>query len=316
MLTWGLIMAVVRSGIYLEDNPPVRKQFRVGRRSQVKPVIVLHTAEGGTDFSGADSKAENVASYLRTADRAGSYHLLGDADSIIQLVKFENEAYQDGTGSNPWAVGISLSMNSADWPRLSSQRKEEFVDSAAQMAVMAATWMQSIGLQAPAAVRLSKALSDSRGASGFISHGDRDPARRSDPGIDFPWSDFFETYNQMLNFGEGAESNESLTTEALTKELQRLVGATSDGIVGPKTMAALNKNWLGRDETFDSSVADTFVNNPVLIKWVQRQINVNENFGLTVDGQYGAITEQAVIEHLDRSGVIAAESYLALLEKF
>ena len=38
-------MATVRDGIYLEDNPPARSQFRVGRRDPVKSVIVVHTAD-------------------------------------------------------------------------------------------------------------------------------------------------------------------------------------------------------------------------------------------------------------------------------
>ena len=302
-------MAIVREGIYLEDNPPVRSQFRIGRRAPVKPVIVVHTAEGGTDRVGPDPKAENVANFIRTRNDAGSYHLLGDSDSIIQLVRFENEAFQDGTGSNRWAIGISLAMNAADWAGLPSARRDQFVATAGQMAAMAATWLADRGLALPEPRLLTKAESDRASASGFISHARRDPTRRSDPGRDFPWTDFFRSYQQALS-----DTGVQPDRDALIRQLQALVGATPDGIVGPRTMAALNQNWLGRDASFDESVANTFTNNPRLIEWVQTRINARDGFSLVVDGIYGPATEGAVVGVLDRSGVVAAESFLALVE--
>lgn len=301
-------MATVREGIYLEDNPPARSQFRVGRRSPVKPVIVVHTAESGTDRSGADPKAENVADFIRDRSSAGSYHLLGDADSIIQLVRFENEAFQDGTGSNRWAVGISLAMNATDWPSLTSARRTELTDTAAQMAFIAAQWFQSRGLAFPEARLLTKVESDGSSASGFISHARRDPTRRSDPGAAFPWFDFFRRYQDLLADG-GLEPDR----EALIRQLQSLVGATPDGIIGPMTIAALNNNWLGRDESFDDSVAETFSNNPLVVEWVQKRIDAQEGFSLVVDGDFGPATEAAVIGFLGRGGVVSAESFVTLV---
>ncbi len=273
----------------------------------MKSVIVVHTAEGGTYTVGADPKAENVANFIRNRSDAGSYHVLGDSDSIIQLVRFENEAYQDGTGSNRWAIGISLSMNSADWPNLTAARRSAFTTTAAEMAVIAARWLGDRGLAFPEARLLTKSQSDAPNASGFISHARRDPARRSDPGAQFPWTEFFRMYRQLL-------SNGSLepTPEELTRELQALVGATPDGIIGPQTMAALNRNWLGNDDSFDESVADTFVNNPRVVEWVQARINAKDNFSVVVDGIFGPGTERAVTTCLDRGGVVTAESFIAL----
>ncbi len=302
-------MATVRDGIYLEQNPPARSQFRVGRRDPVKSVIVVHTAEGGTDRSGSDNQAENVANFIRNRNTAGSYHLLGDADTIIQLVRFDNEAFQDGTGSNRWAIGISLAMNAADWPTLTTGRRTEFTTTAAQMAVIAARWLSDRGLAVPEAQRLTKAQSDRSDASGFISHARRDPTRRSDPGAGFPWSDFFRVYRQILSDG-GVEP----TQDELTRELQALVGTAADGIVGPQTLAALNRNWLGRDESFDDSVAETFSNNPRVIEWVQARINTKDGFSVVVDGDFGPATEGAVKTYLGRGGVVTAESFLKLVE--
>jgi len=302
-------MATVRQGIYLEDNPPVRDQFRVGRRDPVKSVIVVHTAESGTDTSGPDPKAEAVASFIQRRSDAGSYHLIGDADSIIQLVRFENEAYHDRTGSNRWAIGISLAMNAADWPNLSSARRAELVATAGQMAAIAARWLHQRGLDLPQPVLLTKAQSDRADASGFISHGRRDPTRRTDPGAGFPWTEFFQRYQQSLS-----DTSLEPDRDTLIRQLQRLVGTTPDGIVGPLTIAALNRNWLGYDPSFDPSVADTFVNNPRVIEWVQTRVNARDGFAIAVDGAYGPRTEAAVKTLLGRGGVVTADSFLLLVE--
>ena len=302
-------MATVRDGIYLEDNPPARSQFRVGRRDPVKPIIVVHTAESGTDRSGADPKAENVANFIRGRSTAGSYHLVGDADSIIQLIRFDNEAFHDRTGSNRWAIGISLAMNAGDWPSLSASRRAEFVATAGQMAAIAARWLRDRGLELPEPRLLTKTESDRLDASGFISHARRDPTRRSDPGAGFPWTSFFAAYQQSL--GDGGDDP---SRDAVIRQLQRLVGTTPDGIIGPLTIAALNRNWVGNDDSFDSSVADTFVNNPRVIEWIQARINVRDGFSVDVDGIYGPRTEAAAKTLLQRGGVITAESYVLLVE--
>ena len=141
-------------------------------------------------------------------------------------------------------------------------------------------------LSAPEPRLLTKVESDRSDASGFISHARRDPTRRSDPGAGFPWTDFFRSYQQQLSDG-GIEPDR----DTLIRQLQSLVGTTPDGIVGPQTRAALNRNWLGRDASFDPSVADTFVNNPRVVEWVQTRINARDGFSVSVDGQFGPRTD-------------------------
>lgn len=215
-------MAEVRAGIYLEEHPPKRAQSRA-RRDDVRSVISIHTAESGTDFAGIDLKAENVARFIRDRTTAGSYHLVGDSDSIVQLLDMNLEAFQARGGSNRWAIGISLAMNAADWAKLSTARRGQFVDTAAQMSVIAARWLQARGLPAPAAVRLTKAQAFRGDASGFIDHARLDPARRSDPGVGFPWQQFFRSYQAQLTQSGGETVTELTDIEDVTMDLQRLL---------------------------------------------------------------------------------------------
>ncbi|MGH1489430.1 MAG: peptidoglycan-binding domain-containing protein [Acidimicrobiales bacterium] len=104
------------------------------------------------------------------------------------------------------------------------------------------------------------------------------------------------------------------TRDELTRELQRLAGTTPDGIVGPQTRAALNRNWLGRPESFDLSFSLRFVNDEDLVRWVQRRINTRSRGQLEIDGNFDETTEAAVVSHLQRAGIVAAESYLTLLD--
>jgi len=239
----------VRPGIYLEDAPPHRTQYRVGRRQPgIRSVVTVHTAESGLDLRGGDEKAENVAEFIRRRDTAGSYCLLGDRDSIIQLVRFENEAFHDGTGSNRWSVGISLAMNADAWPTLSVAHRAEYVESAATMAVMAARWMVSQGLEAPRAQLLTKWQSERPDASGFISHALRDPTRRSDPGRHFPWVQFLDRYSELL---DGDTQMARIEDEDLVSFVQGYWNAENperlldvDGDWGPKTDGAVSKEWL------------------------------------------------------------------------
>lgn len=235
-------MAEVRAGIYLEDNPPARAQSRE-RRDDVQSVISIHTAQSGTDLHGPDPKAENVARFISNRADPGSYHLIGDADSIIQLLDMALEAHQSRGGSNRFVISISLAMNAGDWGKLSKPRRFQFVDTAGQMAAIAARWLQERGLAVPAAVRLTKVQAFKRGASGFIDHARLDPARRTDPGEGFPWSEFFRAYHAHLTQTGGIDTVADLTDlETKAMDLQRLLrswgvdlgetGPNGDGVDG------------------------------------------------------------------------------------
>jgi hypothetical protein len=50
------------------------------------------------------------------------------------------------------------------------------------------------------------------------------------------------------------------------------------------------------------------------VAWVQRRLNARGGLDLAVDGLYGSASEAAAVGDLARSGVVAAESFVALLE--
>lgn len=184
-------------GIYLLDNPPARDQYRSPRRKRPTGLTVIHTAESVMDSLGPDTGAEDVAAFIRRRSDAGSYHDLVDSDSVIQLVRYEDEAYQDGTGSNPFALSISFALKTTDWVKLSPEKRAAFLRQGAVAFARQQAWLRANGYPTTPLRRITKAQSDA-GEAGFISHAERDPARRTDPGRDFPWGEFFAACRAAL----------------------------------------------------------------------------------------------------------------------
>lgn len=183
---------------YLEQHPPEIRQFRRPRRAKPSGVVVVHTAESAPDTTGPDTGAENVANFIRTRTTYGSYHDLADSDSIVHLVPYDAEAYGDGTGSNPHAYHVSAATQAAKWPSLSRGWREATVRNMARAAARYARWLKAEhGITIPARC-ITRAESEKK-TPGFISHGERDPGRRSDPGKDFPWQLFLSEYARELS---------------------------------------------------------------------------------------------------------------------
>lgn len=179
---------------YLDDHPPARTQMRCPRRAKPSGVIVVHTAESMLDLSGPDTGAEGVARFIAgRTDAAGSYHELCDSDSTVQVVRWTCEAFHDGTGTNPHSMGLSFALRAADWPSMDPARTDRFLRNGAGRAAAYAAWVKAEhGITIPAR-RVSRDASTAR-TPGFISHGERDPGRRTDPGAGFPWTRFLQLY--------------------------------------------------------------------------------------------------------------------------
>jgi hypothetical protein len=183
---------------YLQKHRPATRQFRE-RRAKPTGCIVVHTAENTPDTLGVDGGAEAVAAFIARRSDYGSYHILADSDSRIRLVPFSMAAYGDGTGSNEWAIHVSGATTAAAWKRLSPEYRAAIVVQMAQGAVTAARWVKrEYGITVPAE-RITRPQSEA-GRPGFISHGERDPGRRSDPGEDFPWDLFLATFRKGMGY--------------------------------------------------------------------------------------------------------------------
>ena len=184
--------------VYLIDHPPKTRQYRSPRREDPSGVIVVHTAENTPDTIPEDRGAEAVAAFIANRSDYGSYHVLADSDTAIQLVQYTDEAFHDATGSNPHSFGLSAATQAHRWTQMPDWWVEGTIENLAAAAVAYARWMAREHDIVIPPQRITREQSEQR-VPGFISHAERDPARRTDPGEAFPWSDFLREYEQQMN---------------------------------------------------------------------------------------------------------------------
>lgn len=182
-------------GYYLQDNP--NKSFgQFGwPRTKVSGAIGVHTAENNTDFDGADPGAEDVASWLTRRADPGSYHAIADADSRIKLIHPRYAAWADTT-NNAHAMSVSGAMQAARWRELSPARAAAITRNMAYAAAELVQDAIDAGLlSAPVPARRITAAEAVAGTrAGFYGHGETNPGRRYDPGQNFDWDLFLQTY--------------------------------------------------------------------------------------------------------------------------
>lgn len=263
---------------WLDDYPPVRSQFRVGRRDPVKPVVVVHTFEAHHRLW----TIEDAVHFIRHRGEAGSYHIIGHIPKVggvfhtRHMIDFDNEAFGDRTGSNRWAVHMALVMHAAEWANWYDDDPPNdldlLLDTAVEMALNIARWHIAEGRQPMAPVLLTKEQSDKPDASGFISHARRDPDRRTDPGGGFPWHVFLIRYAMTLR-SIGVDPMTTTETpnpyddyvaewqrdliESGYADLDRVDGSTmtadeyADGLFGPRTLSDSRRALLAQAAVHD-----------------------------------------------------------------
>lgn len=257
---------------WLDQNPPLRSQFRRPRREKPSGVVVVHTAENTPDFVAFDGGAEAVARFIRGRSDVGSYHDLTDSDSGIQLVDYDCEAFHDGTGSNPHSYGVSIATRADVWPLAPAVWRHGAVRQAAMSTARYARWLKKThGIVIPAR-RISRAQSEAR-IPGFISHGERDPGRRHDPGAQFPWAMFLAAYAEEMgqkedNTDMGLSADDRKWVEGVfSRSLSYLATGRGNAMINPNregwgwaddaSAVTLNElmNQLGSDERRQMLVA-------------------------------------------------------------
>lgn len=169
------------TGYYLLDNRTAIPQCGKTRRNGAKAsgTIILHDAEGGTDLSGTDSGAENVANYIRNRTTYGSYHRLVDRDTRIKMAPIDYETWHS-VPDNPWSVGICVAWTKAHLPGMTpAQRRSYYVPLAREVLDVRAEFAKR-GIKVPIDRFLTAAETQAR-EPGISTHSRTDPGRRSDP---------------------------------------------------------------------------------------------------------------------------------------
>ncbi len=222
----------VHKGFYLSGKTTTKVQTR-GRRAEVRSVTVVHTAE-------SKAAALAVANFIATRTTYGSYHTLCDPANVVRLIPVAKAAFGDGTGSNEWATHLSACTFADSWgedPEFDSLLIDALV--AGQLDID--DQLDAMGKEPPRAEQITRVESNEWDASGFISHGARDPKRRSDPGDGFPWDEFFRRLTAARK-GIAPLVAEDQSVRDLQVRLNQLFGLelAEDNILGPKTAAAVS----------------------------------------------------------------------------
>lgn len=163
---------------------------------------------------------------------------------------YSAEAYHDGTGSNPHSYGVSAATMAARWPSLDDDWIDATVRNMARAAARFSRWIKTeYGIVIPAR-RISRAESERR-KPGFLSHAERDPARRTDPGRNFPWGQFLDDYAAFMAGAipstpedDDMQLNELLGSDDLVELIRRAVWESPQG----------GSEFLGRKPSYFSEL--------------------------------------------------------------
>lgn len=199
------------TGFYLLDNEqPNTQQWGYPRRgATLSGTCIVHTAECAADIEGPDGAAEGTAHFINGRSDYGSYHTLVDSDSIIEMVPYEYEAWQDSQ-TNPWAVGISAAVQADLWHAIPADRKDRIYRNLAWAAADFVSYMATKGITVPLR-RITGQQARDR-VPGFCAHGDSG-IDRHDPGTEFDWALFFKYTAAQLAGNGGTPASGGLQTQ-------------------------------------------------------------------------------------------------------
>lgn len=229
------------------------KNFRGGRTAPIR-LIVLHTIE----IAEIAAAAERCAQYFATVTSPQvSAHYCVDSDSVVQCVPEADTAFT-APGANHDGIHIEMAgyarQTAAEWADpYSAAMLERVADLVAELCVR-------YGIPAKL-VDVSGLLGGDRGITthGLVSKAFK-KSNHTDPGPSFPMGAFLDSVRAKLGCTEAPAQPapkplEPVTYEAriaglgfaTVKDFQRAHPPLAvDGIVGPKTRAAVDAAWLKR----------------------------------------------------------------------
>lgn len=163
-------------GYYLFDHPQALQQYHPGRvGAGWTGGVLIHTAENVMDTVGEDTGAENVAAYITRRNTYGSYHLLADSDSVIQLLPPTATAFHcAASGYNSTTVGVSYACRTVDL----DVNSDWFQRATNLLAGVLVRWWRDHGHDPLAATFVPAPRT--REGIGLSTHGDAQPVDRSD----------------------------------------------------------------------------------------------------------------------------------------
>lgn len=233
-------------GFYLLDNPnPYTPQWVSPRRGiygKLSGTCIVHTAENIIDLVGEDTGAEGTANFIRTRSDYGCYHTLVDSDSIMELVPYEYETWQDSETNN-WAVGISAAVRADGWNTIPMARRDRIYRNLAWAAADFVKYMRDAYRINVPFKRITGAQARAR-VPGFCAHGDSG-INRTDPGVQFDWAKFFRFAAEELKKMDGAAPAPSVTQETSDMTVKPI-----EEQVAPSTSIKLGKDkaWYLKDK--------------------------------------------------------------------
>jgi hypothetical protein len=161
---------------YLLDNRPASPQFHTTRANALTGGVLLHTTESVMDSVGIDTGAENVAGFISRRADAGSYHIIVDSDSTVRLVPDAYTAFHcAASGYNSRTLGLSFACRTVDLDPAHAWTRAAFKRAAAELVRF---WREN-GFD-PAACARFRPASELLTGAGISTHGDAQPADRSD----------------------------------------------------------------------------------------------------------------------------------------
>ena len=270
---------------YLLDYNPGTQQWGFPRRggAQLSGTIIVHTAECAADNIGEDTSAEGCARMIANRADWGSYHRLVDSDSIIDMLPWEYEAWQDSETNN-WAVGISAALRTSDWAAMPGDRRDRVYRNLAACAADFVRYMAARGVTVPL-VRISGAQARAR-VPGFCAHGDSGVAR-SDPGANFDWALFFRHTAEALDSGALNYASAESLNQFLEDEMSAADVAAIRGDLNTVHEAVRHTEGIVRADI--NTVHQTVISRFAALEEVVRQLSTGQ--GVAID--YAKVEEAA-----------------------